>query len=138
MTEIERLRFYLRDPAGASQFFSDVELQELLDSTTSFEAAVGLGWLVKASAAATNTTTAGAVTAKTVGKVREEYASGGTTSSADTAFALARYWFSKASVSGARWFELQPADGFIAEAIDINNALAELSPEYDLSRLGYW
>lgn len=125
MTEKERLRFYLRDPSGASQFFSDDELDELLDSTDSFEQAVGLGWMVKASAAATDTTTAGAVTSRTIGKISETYSTGGTESSASTAFAMAYYWFSRAPTAGSRWLEMVPAEGFISETIEIAKALKE-------------
>jgi hypothetical protein len=136
VTELERLRFYLRDPAGASQFFSDDELDELLEYTESFEEAIGLGWLVRAAAGATGGSSgaAGAVTSRTIGKLTESYSTSSSTSPSTSALAMANYWFGLAGKSVGRWWSLEPSDSFIGELHTKIKALA-LDGYYDLSRL---
>lgn len=125
MTELERLRFYLRD-TSAKQVFSDLELQELLDSTALFEEAVGLGWLLKGASAADR------VTSRTIGKVSETRS--GATESAQTCFALAQYWLGKTGIGVARWMELRPEGGLLGDLYGILESIATDS-DYDLSRL---
>lgn len=134
LTTIERLRFYLRDPEGTGQFFSDAELSELEAYTSSFEEAVGLGWLVRATATATASTSS--VASKTIGKVTKTYSGSESGTSVNTAFELSRYWFGKANVNVARWFEYVPHEdtGIIGELHKQIDALRS-DPDYDLSRL---
>jgi hypothetical protein len=96
----ERLRFYLRD--REREVFRDDEIDLLLADTASFEAAVSLGWLLKAASAPDSPMSA------QFGQVQEQY--GSTTDSYAVAMGQYNYWRRQAGDGVAQWFELEPGD----------------------------
>ena len=135
LTEPLRLRFYLRDPlrVGRTPFFTDEELEQLLDETASIEEAASFGWLLKAASAADAPTTV------TIGQVSETKAQA--TETFNIAMKMHHFWENKAQVVAgsdkgvSRWFEVQPDRGIIADQLDTIKALEDYWRDNDISRL---
>ena len=135
LTEPLRLRLYLRDSlrSGRTPFFTDEEIEQLTSETVSIEEAASLGWLLKAASAADNPTTV------TIGQVSETKAQA--TETFNICLKMHHYWQRKADeLAGndkgvARWFEIQPDSGFIADQLDTIQLLEEYWRDNDISRL---
>lgn len=123
-----RLRLYLRDKDGT--FFSDDEIQQLLDEESSVEAAAALGWLLKGATAADTPTTI------TIGQMSET--KGQATESWKVAMAMHHYWSRKAGepvVGTGRWLEVQPDSGIVADLLDTVKLIEDYWADNDISRL---
>lgn len=138
MQDEELLRFYLRDSnrSGGECFFSDEEILYLLEANTYVEGAAALGWLLKAGSSADSPTTI------TIGQMSETR--GQVTESYNVSMKMHAYWDKKsdqlASDNGgasttARWFEIRPDSGAVADLIDTAELVYRAWEENDLSRL---
>jgi hypothetical protein len=120
----EQLRFYLRD--REQEVFRNDEIDFLLTSTDSIEAAASLGWLLKA-ASAPDSPTSGQI-----GQVQESFAA--STESYAVALSQHKYWKNQSGESVARWFELVPGDDstLVAYLHSVNNYLEDNSASYNV------
>ena len=131
MSTVDRLRLYLRDSSrgGAKTFFSEEELVQILSETASVEAAAAFGWLLKAASVGDTPRTV------TVGQVSETR--GQATESYKVAMAMYAFWDRKAESGAgtyvARWFEVQPAGGMIADLLDTAAYIEEQRSTSDFS-----
>lgn len=129
LDDIGRLRLYLRDAREPYTFKLD-ELEQLVSETASVEEAASLGWLLKASGAADSPRT------RTIGQVSETM--GQATESYKQAMAMHHFWARRAgtpAIGTARWMEIQPDLGTIADLIDTVDQIHQNWVDNDISRL---
>jgi hypothetical protein len=133
MSTTDRLRLYLRDSSrgGRTTFFSEEELAQILEETSSIEEAAAFGWLLKAGSAVDSPRTL------TVGQVSETR--GQATESFNAAMKMHAYWDKKAGIASGsyvgRWYQIQPDGGLIGDLIDTAAYIEEQRSDYDLSKL---
>ena len=131
LEDLARLRLYLRDQGRNGEVtFTDSDLAQLISETASIEEAAAFGWLLKASQAADSPRT------MTIGQVSETI--GQATESFKQAMAMHDHWSRKAGVPAiatAKWLELQPDLGTIADLIDTSDLIHQAWVDNDISRL---
>ncbi len=131
-SDLDRLRLYLRDrkvPGGASPYFHDDELVQIVSETASVEEAAAMGWLLKAAGASDSPTTI------TIGQMSETR--GQASESFNICMKMHSYWLKKSAPDSgtAKWLRMLPAEGtMVGDLMDSIDAI-EAFFDSDFSQL---